>query len=169
MRIVHAWPYLSLNCVHGHTILGQPLPSCTHLAVFSQLVVYKFYVGRVVKGKAIGFLCTKSNSYKISVHPPSAECQPNLCTSNTVVDLFSGRMKGRFVQRTPELVQPMSSCTQFHCTSHTRVRVHDHYTSSTLIGGKLGASPSSLHTMREGPMEYVCECKMDVKSTWIPT
>ena len=29
------------------------------------------------------------------------------------------------------------------------------YTSSTLIGGKDGASPSSLHTMLDGPTEYV--------------
>jgi hypothetical protein len=34
---------------------------------------------------------------------------------------------------------------------------------------KGGASPSSLHTMLEGPKEYISECKMDVKSTWIPT
>ena len=40
-------------------------------------------------------------------------------------------------------------------TSHTRLRACDHYTSSTLIGGKGGASPSSLHTMHKGPTEYV--------------
>jgi hypothetical protein len=51
--------------------------------------------------------------------------------------------------------------------SHTRLRAHDHYTSSTLIGGKGGAWPSSLHTMLEG--HEVCECKMDVKSTCFPT
>ena len=53
--------------------------------------------------------------------------------------------------------------------SHIRLRARDHYTSSTFIGGKGGASPSSLHTTLEGPTEYVCECKMDEKSTWIPT
>jgi hypothetical protein len=53
-------------------------------------------------------------------------------------------------------------------TSHTRSRAHDHCTSSTLIGGKGGAGPSLLHTTLEGPTE-VCECKMDVKSAWIPT
>ena len=52
-------------------------------------------------------------------------------------------------------------------TSHTRLRAHDWYTSSTLIGGKGGVGPSSLHTTLEGPAEYV-SCKMDVKSTWIP-
>ena len=36
-------------------------------------------------------------------------------------------------------------------TSHMRLRAHDHYTSSTLIGGKGGAGPSSLHTTLEGP------------------
>ena len=40
-------------------------------------------------------------------------------------------------------------------TSHTRLRACDQYTSSTLIGGKDGAGPSSLHTMLEGPTEYV--------------
>ena len=53
-------------------------------------------------------------------------------------------------------------------TSHTRLRARDHYTSSTLIGGKGGAGPSSLHTTAWGT-NGVCECKMDVKSTWIPT
>ena len=40
-------------------------------------------------------------------------------------------------------------------TSHTRLRARDHYTSSTLIGGKGGVGPSSLHTTLEVPMEYV--------------
>jgi hypothetical protein len=40
-------------------------------------------------------------------------------------------------------------------TSHTRLVARDHYTSSTLIGEKGGAAPSSLHTMFEGPTEYV--------------
>ena len=54
-------------------------------------------------------------------------------------------------------------------TSHTRLRARDHYTSSTLIGGKRRSrSKFKLHTKLEGPMEGVCECEMDVKSTWIP-
>ena len=40
-------------------------------------------------------------------------------------------------------------------TSNTRLTARDHYTSSTLIGGKGGAGPSSLHTTLEGPTEYV--------------
>ena len=40
-------------------------------------------------------------------------------------------------------------------TSYTRLRARDHYTSSTLIGGKGGAGPSLLHTTLEGPTEYV--------------
>ena len=40
-------------------------------------------------------------------------------------------------------------------TSHMRLRARDHYTSSTLIGGKGGATPSSPHTALEGPMGYV--------------
>ena len=40
-------------------------------------------------------------------------------------------------------------------TSHTRLRAHDHYTSSTLICGKGRVVPSFLHTTLEGPTEYV--------------
>ena len=40
-------------------------------------------------------------------------------------------------------------------TSDTRLRARDHYASSTLIGGKGGAGPSSLHTTFEGPTEYM--------------
>ena len=40
-------------------------------------------------------------------------------------------------------------------TSHTRLRARDHYTSSTLIGGKAQASPSLIYTMVEGQTEYV--------------
>ena len=55
-------------------------------------------------------------------------------------------------------------------TSHTRLIARDHYTSSTLIGGKGGASPSSLHSSHyTWETNRVCECKMDVKSTWILT
>jgi hypothetical protein len=38
-------------------------------------------------------------------------------------------------------------------TSHMRLRARDHYTSSTLIGGKGGAGPSSLYNTLEGPVE----------------
>ena len=40
-------------------------------------------------------------------------------------------------------------------TSHTRLRAHYYCTSSTLIGGKDGAGPSSLHTMLEGPLHGI--------------
>ena len=59
--------------------------------------------------------------------------------------------------------------TALRATSHTILRAYDHYTSSTLIGGKGGAGPSSLHNTHEGQMEYTSECEMDVRSTWIPT
>ena len=53
--------------------------------------------------------------------------------------------------------------------THEKV-ARDYHTSSTLIGGKDGAGPSSLHTTLEGPTEYnISECKIDVKSTWILT
>jgi len=47
------------------------------------------------------------------------------------------------------------------------LRAGDHYTSSTVIGGKGGVGPSLLHAMLEGPTEYV-NGKMDVQSTWPP-
>ena len=40
-------------------------------------------------------------------------------------------------------------------TSHMELRAHDHYTSSTFIGGKGGAAPCSLHVTLKGPPEYV--------------
>ena len=43
----------------------------------------------------------------------------------------------------------------FRATSHTRLGARDQYNSSTLVGGKGGAGPSSLHhTTLEGPTEY---------------
>ena len=44
-------------------------------------------------------------------------------------------------------------------------------TSSTLIGGKGGAGPISIHTTLEGLTDglSMCECKMDVESARIPT
>jgi hypothetical protein len=48
-----------------------------------------------------------------------------------------------------------TECPCVRATSHTRLRAHDHYTSSTLVGGKGEPGPSSLHTMLEGPPEYV--------------
>ena len=44
---------------------------------------------------------------------------------------------------------------QLRATFHTRTRALDHCTSSTLIGGKGGAGPSSLHTMFERPTVYI--------------
>ena len=52
-------------------------------------------------------------------------------------------------------VNMMHSQLKLRATSHMRLRALDHYTSSTLIGGKGGAGPSSLHTTLEGPTEYV--------------
>jgi hypothetical protein len=52
-------------------------------------------------------------------------------------------------------------------TRESRLRARDQYSSNTLIGGKGGAGPSSHHTTLEGTMEYICECKIGVKSTWI--
>ena len=40
-------------------------------------------------------------------------------------------------------------------TSHSRLIAHDHYITSTLIGGKGGVAPSSFHTTLERPTEYV--------------
>jgi hypothetical protein len=47
-------------------------------------------------------------------------------------------------------------------TSHTRLRARDHYTSSTLIGGKGGSGPSLLLTTLVGPTEHV-NARMDGK------
>jgi hypothetical protein len=44
---------------------------------------------------------------------------------------------------------------QIRATSHMRLRAHDHHISSTLIGGKGGVGPSSLHITLKGPTEFV--------------
>ena len=49
----------------------------------------------------------------------------------------------------------LTTIQSVRANSHMRLRAHDQYTSSTFIGGKGGAGPSSLHTMLEGPTEYV--------------
>ena len=53
-------------------------------------------------------------------------------------------------------------------TSHTRLWARDHYTSNTLIGRKDGAW-SKLASHYAWETNEIRECKMDVKSTWIPT
>ena len=53
------------------------------------------------------------------------------------------------------IVMNMNNELDTRATSHTRLRAHDHYTSSTLIGGKGGAGSSLLHTALGGPTEYV--------------
>jgi hypothetical protein len=40
-------------------------------------------------------------------------------------------------------------------TSNMRLRAHDHYISTTPVGGKGRAGPSLLHNMLEGPNKYV--------------
>jgi hypothetical protein len=50
-----------------------------------------------------------------------------------------------------------------------RLRARDHCTSSTLIDGKGGAGSSLLLPHYAWGTNGECECKMDVKSTWIPT
>ena len=49
----------------------------------------------------------------------------------------------------------MTLNTILRTISHTRLSAREHYASNTLIGGKGGAGPSSLHTTLEGPREYV--------------
>ena len=53
--------------------------------------------------------------------------------------------------------------------AHTEETESVYVWSGHLIGGKGRAGPSLHYSMLEGPPEWVCECKMDVKSTWIPT
>ena len=52
--------------------------------------------------------------------------------------------------------------------SHARLRARDHYTPSTLSGGKR-RSESKFTSHYTWGTNRVSECKMDVKSTWIPT
>ena len=67
-----------------------------------------------------------------------------------------GRSSNRFVFRKGTVLKIVRHAKgQVRATSHTRLGALDHYTSSTLIGGKGGRVQSSLHTTLEGPMEFV--------------
>ena len=48
-----------------------------------------------------------------------------------------------------------SQWANLEAASHMRLGARDYFTSSTLIGGKGRAGPSSLHTTLEGPTECV--------------
>ena len=52
-------------------------------------------------------------------------------------------------------------------TSHTSSRACDHYTSSILVGRKGWSRSKFTSYYTWGGTNGVCECKMDVKSTWI--
>ena len=62
--------------------------------------------------------------------------------------------------------QPYTLHGTIYATSQTRLRARDQYTSSTVIGGKGGVGPSTLHTTLEGPKEYVMQdgCRVHVDS-----
>ena len=64
-------------------------------------------------------------------------------------------------------MKPFKAHTPTKATSHTRLRARYQYTSSTLIGGKGGVVKFAPRYARG--TNGVCGCKMDVKSTWIPT
>jgi hypothetical protein len=67
--------------------------------------------------------------------------------------------QGSLIWYSPSHVTIFTTKFQIHktlrATAHTRLRARDHYTSSTLIGGKGGVGPSSLQTTLQRPTEYV--------------
>ena len=54
-------------------------------------------------------------------------------------------------------------------TSHTRLRARDQYTSSTLVGGKRRSRSKLAASHYAWGTNGACECKTDVKSTWVPS
>ena len=89
---------------------------------------------------------------------PNSTCRPRTGLSQLVhiillsaeTDPCPGRVLGLIGQ-------------SLRATSPARLRARDHHTSGTLVGGKGGASPSSLlHTTLEGPTEY-----MYVNARWM--
>ena len=78
--------------------------------------------------------------------------QPPVRSKEVCTSLRSPALKLRRLQK----IIPMGKTfLGVRATSHTRLRAHDRYTSSTLIGGEGGAGPGLLHTTLEGPTEYV--------------
>ena len=54
-------------------------------------------------------------------------------------------------------------------TLHTRLRARDRHISSTFIGGMKWRSQFKFASHYAWGTDRVCDCKMDVKSTWNPT
>jgi hypothetical protein len=104
--------------------------------------------------------------------PASQFLSPHFCRGTLFVIPFLNLGRSRHLQLLKGFDFFFFSSFHFFCLTqwikghftHTRLRARDQYTSSTAIGGKCGAGPSSFHTTLEGPTEYV-NCKMDVKST----
>ena len=69
---------------------------------------------------------------------------------------------------TPKRIFSVWTSLSLRATSHRRLRARDHYTSITLIGGKR-RSWSKFASQCAWGTKRVCECKMDVKPTWLPT
>jgi hypothetical protein len=103
------------------------------------------------------YMCSRSTWHLAIWRVPRGSGQVATLAFITTSDLFTGFFLFR------------SSLTKHLVGQYRKLRARDQYISRTLIGGKGGAGPSSLPTMLEGPMEYICKCKMDVKSTWVPT
>ena len=78
--------------------------------------------------------------------------------------LENTRISADYAQKPPQTMVPILMWER--ATPHTRLRARDHCTSITLIGGKRSWSKFASHYA--WGTNGVCECKMDVESTWIP-
>ena len=96
-------------------------------------------------------LCT-STRQKVGEHGKSNQRTPTYFNVTTQLSRSLGK-----VFNIPRPSWPGCICVHLYvrATSHKRLSARDHYTSSTLIGGKGEASPSLLRTTLEGPTEYV--------------
>ena len=108
----------------------------------------------------------KRSSSGVSRYNNSASCPPTI--ANNLYTYFDATMNRVLLIRAFRYrLQPFQEIRP-RATSHTGLRARDHYTSSSLVGGKRRSrSKFALHNTWRTHGVY--EWKMDVKSTWILT
>ena len=109
---------------------------------------------------------TPKNVWKPGKHKNGVNQGTSLCLfGDLVVDVNEWRWGGGLFFGREEVGGGGAFTLGLKATSHTRLRARDQYISSTPIGVESVQVPFTLWLRDQ--TEYVCECKMDVKSTWM--
>ena len=138
---------------------------CTFSSLFHMdaigLITFSFHLQPIIQGRLhLHFMGVFDHTNGMVKGPPFWELFIQIWGG---VDIFMARaflnMSSSLMPKQyfgpPYSVRLKEISPALRATSHTRLRVRGHYTSSTLIGGKAGAGPSSPHTTLEGPTKCV--------------